>query len=303
MSFTVLGPGQPTNSLSAAGTWEGTFDDGADAIFFDAGLEQFGVQVTGWMKENQAGYGDIFSDISGALDGTSIQLVKRYRSSGPQVSYSGTLDQDGASASGTWSVGVNSGQWRMWRPSPNPSTSQNSTNSPDAKHDTSPDLPPTSQQYRKYEGDYWQLSYPVDWRASVRRDTVVFAPDDGTTSAPQDSSALAFGLLVGDFVGGLDPADELFLSTANRELTDKMLRANPQMKILRPAQDFRMASKPALSTLLVGQSPRGGQEYVWLITVTSPRGLSYLAFVSPVNEFARTHQLFGRVAETLSFSP
>jgi len=117
-AFVVL-PASKENSVGAIlSEWQGEYVQGGRSTKFSLSMQQSGTKLTGEMRETQEGAGEVLSDISGELEGTSVRFVKRYRSNGGQVSYAGNLQADASAMSGTWSAMWMSGEWHMSRDMP-----------------------------------------------------------------------------------------------------------------------------------------------------------------------------------------
>jgi hypothetical protein len=58
----------------------------------------------------------------------------------------------------------------------------------------------------------------------------------------------------------------------------------------------------ALSKVLTNDSPVGGLETDWLVTVSRPEGLLYFIFVTPEREFAEFQDAFQQILDSVRFS-
>jgi len=57
------------------------------------------------------------------------------------------------------------------------------------------------------------------------------------------------------------------------------------MRIIRSPESVRVDGERALSTDLSNESPLGGRETDWLVTVPRPEGLLFFVFVAPDGDF------------------
>jgi hypothetical protein len=57
------------------------------------------------------------------------------------------------------------------------------------------------------------------------------------------------------------------------------------MRVIRHGEAIRVDGAPALSTYLSNNSPVGGRETDWLVTVEYPEGLLFLVFTAPEPDF------------------
>jgi hypothetical protein len=58
---------------------------------------------------------------------------------------------------------------------------------------------------------------------------------------------------------------------------------------------------PALSTYLSNDSPAGGQETDWIITVVRPEGLVYFVCTAPQGEYSNYDKTFGNILDSVRF--
>jgi len=73
------------------------------------------------------------------------------------------------------------------------------------------------------------------------------------------------------------------------------------MKVTRQAARVRLNSQPALSTYLANDSPIGGQETDWIITVMRPEGLVYFVCTAPQAEYSNYDKTFGNILDSVRF--
>jgi hypothetical protein len=158
----------------------------------------------------------------------------------------------------------------------------------------------------EYTAPYWRLSYPAAWSSTSQWSSVMFAPESELVRTAQGTWTLNYGFLVDVHETKLNPivnqGDPKFLDESTRELIEHLSGVNTKMKVLRPAQPFRVAQRPGLSTLLVDQSAKGDQEYLWLLTAPCSKGILYIVFVSPVNQYSSNRPLFEKIANTVILS-
>jgi hypothetical protein len=64
------------------------------------------------------------------------------------------------------------------------------------------------------------------------------------------------------------------------------------MRVIRYREDIRVDGDRALSTYLSNDSPVGGRETDWLVTLEHPDGLLFLVFTAPEREFQRYEDAF-----------
>lgn len=64
---------------------------------------------------------------------------------------------------------------------------------------------------------------------------------------------------------------------------------------------FWVNGQAAHSTYLANESPTGGRETNWLVTVKLPEGLLFLVFVSPDSEFRNYEDTFQKMLHSVRF--
>jgi hypothetical protein len=88
----------------------------------------------------------------------------------------------------------------------------------------------------------------------------------------------------------------LSLEEATDQLVDDLSRTNPNMRLLQRHERITINGQPALSTRLSNESPIGGRETDWLVTVMDRDGnLYYLIGVAPSADFNRYEGAFDDV--------
>ena len=65
---------------------------------------------------------------------------------------------------------------------------------------------------------------------------------------------------------------------------------------------MRVNGQPALSTYLDNESPGGGPETDWLITVVRPQGLVYFLCVAPQKDYDKYDRTFSSILDSVRFS-
>ncbi len=111
--------------------------------------------------------------------------------------------------------------------------------------------------------------------------------------------ALAYGLTVG--ADKTRATDANALENATRQVISEIEQANPNMKIIRQPQSVKLNGEPAMSTYLSNDSPGGGLETDWLITVARPEGLVYFVCTAPQQDFDQYHGTFTAILDSVRF--
>jgi hypothetical protein len=73
------------------------------------------------------------------------------------------------------------------------------------------------------------------------------------------------------------------------------------MKVTRQPQEVRLNNQPALSTYVSNDSPGGGAETDWLITIMRPEGLVYFVCTVPQDDFQNYHKTFAAILDSVRF--
>jgi Zn-dependent protease with chaperone function len=160
--------------------------------------------------------------------------------------------------------------------------------------------PAPSATYSTYQGPGYTLKYPDNWKKYGDANSVAFAPDGGVGNDSSGHGALAYGLTLG--TSPLQNADAATaLETATQQLISGLQQSNPNMKVTRQSVRVRLNSQPALSTYLSNDSPAGGQETDWIITVVRPEGLVSFVCTAPASEFNEYNKAFGDMLDSVRF--
>ena len=159
---------------------------------------------------------------------------------------------------------------------------------------------PPSGNYSAYEATAYSLKYPDNWKKYGDQDNIAFAPDGGVGNDASGHGALAYGITVG--ISPLQNADAgNALDTATQQLISGLKQSNPNMKVTRQSARVRLNNLPALSTYLSNDSPMGGLETDWIITVVRPEGLVYFVCTAPQAEYSNYDRTFGSILDSVRF--
>jgi Zn-dependent protease with chaperone function len=136
-----------------------------------------------------------------------------------------------------------------------------------------------AERFTHFANSALALDYPQNWRTYGQGSTVTLAPTGGVVTNRSGRDAVAYGMLISVFEpqnGGAASLDR-----ATRQLVREIERSNSGMNEVRGSEPDRVGGQPALSTYLEGNSPVGGSEWDWLVTVNRPAGLLYFICVAP----------------------
>jgi hypothetical protein len=166
----------------------------------------------------------------------------------------------------------------------------------------SPDFP--SSRTLLYRGRDIEFHYPDNWRVSDQGDSISVAPEGGFATG-----SLAYGMTIATFDarGGrfyprnsfTNPGtrvDNTTLANATDQLVEYLQQTNPNMRIVRSNERRRVDGLQAMVMELASNSPVGGTETDWLVTVLQPNGLlRYFIGVVPQRDFNRYQPAFDEV--------
>jgi beta-barrel assembly-enhancing protease len=162
-----------------------------------------------------------------------------------------------------------------------------------------PPLP--SANYTAYQATAYTVKYPDNWKRYGEKDSVTFAPEGGVIAGPDGNPALAYGVIIDvrRLVG--DPKAANALTDNTEALIKALQKDNPKMKIARPPARVRVNGQAALSTYLSNESPAGGEETDWLITVIRPQGVVSFICAAPLKESDKYDLAFDAVLDSVRF--
>jgi Zn-dependent protease with chaperone function len=158
---------------------------------------------------------------------------------------------------------------------------------------------PPSSKFTSYEGKWFALKYPENWGVSTdEAGGASFAPQGAVLQGGAGGS-VAYGLLVGVRKAEGQPDDADALAQATQQLIGGLRQANPNMKVTRQSSRVRLNGQRGLSTYLSNDSPAGGQETDWLISVLGPGGLLYFLCVAPEAAYADYDKTFSTILDSV----
>jgi hypothetical protein len=147
------------------------------------------------------------------------------------------------------------------------------------------------------------MQYPDNWKKYGKGNNATVAPDGGIVDSGKGQAELACGLsasvvrIEGKLPAGADP-----LQAATQKLIQSMQQENEGLVTLRESREITLNGERGLSTYLKNDSPVGGQETDWLITVMRPEGLVCFGAVAPQQEFSRFQPTFEAIPNSVQFN-
>jgi hypothetical protein len=163
-----------------------------------------------------------------------------------------------------------------------------------------------------YNGRDLTFRYPDNWRASEASDGITVAPSGGSVYGE-----LAYGMRIATFeprntgffgqnsltVPGGQARNRTSLSSATNQLMDELRRSNPAMRVVRMQNRNPVDGQPAMYVEATNDSPLGGREIDWIVTVLRPDGtLQYFLGAAPERDMTRYTPAFEQIVSSARFS-
>jgi len=130
---------------------------------------------------------------------------------------------------------------------------------------------------------------------------VSFAPQGGVVQSGS-GGGVAYGLIAGMAKAEGKSGDAAALAKATQQLISGLQQSNPNMKVSKASSGVRLNGKRGLSTYLTNDSPAGGQETDWVITVLRPEGLVYFVCVAPDAVYTDYDKTFSAILDSVRFT-
>jgi DnaJ-like protein C11, C-terminal len=179
-----------------------------------------------------------------------------------------------------------------------------------AQSSTQPDWP--SDRYVSVENSLLRINHPDNWQAYGQGDAMTITPRGGMVDDGNGNQALAYGVIVniyepqsdryGQQLQGPDYGQgtgygsrqdsRALLEQATNQLVQELRLSNRNMRVVRSGEYIGVNGNDALSTYLSNDSPLGGRETNWLVTVQRPDGLLFLVFTAPDRDFQNYESTF-----------
>jgi beta-barrel assembly-enhancing protease len=173
--------------------------------------------------------------------------------------------------------------------SPKPNARAAANTRPSDTRSGTPSAP--SSRLVTYDGRGMKFRYPENWRPYGQGSVISLAPDGGIVN-----NQLAWGMIVETFEPQHDRDGRISLEEATDQLVKELRRTNPNMSLTRRYERIRINGQPALSTQLSNDSPAGGRETDWLVTLLDRDGnVYYIVGVAPSADFNRYDRAFDDV--------
>jgi Peptidase family M48/DnaJ-like protein C11, C-terminal len=186
-----------------------------------------------------------------------------------------------------------------------------------SRTDTTVDSP--SSRLVNVENAILRIGYPDNWQAHGQGDALTLTPTGGLIDDGQGNQALAYGVIVNIFEPrwdtygqGLQPPgygqgsgqdSATRLGQATDQLVQELRLSNRNMRVIRYAEAIRVDGDAALSTYLSNDSPAGGRETDWLVTLARPDGLLvFMVFAAPERDVQRYENTFHEILRSVKIN-
>ena len=159
-----------------------------------------------------------------------------------------------------------------------------------------------SGNFAAYEGNSYTLKYPDNWKKYGDGDNVSFAPDGGVVQTNNSQGALAYGITIGMTQVQVDANAADALESATQQFVTGLQKSNLNMRVARQERRVRLNGQPGLSNYFSNDSPLGGQETDWVISVLRPEGLLSFVCVAPQNDYSKYDKTFAAILDSVRFA-
>jgi Zn-dependent protease with chaperone function len=161
--------------------------------------------------------------------------------------------------------------------------------------------PAPSERYLTFENRAVRMRYPDNWEVGQQGDSFTIVPPGGIVQDQRGNQSWAYGVIVSLYVPHNDRFGQVTLDAATDQLIDELRRDNPRIRVARQHERVRIGGVAGLSTYLTNESPLGGREYDWLITVMREEGVLYFLCIAPERDFDDYERTFQTMLESVRF--
>jgi len=158
-----------------------------------------------------------------------------------------------------------------------------------------------SSRFQTFQNDSVRLAYPDNWRPYGQGNAASFVPEGGVVEDSRGNASLAYGVIVNIFEPHTDRYGRSNLEDATDQLIEELRHSNPAMRVVRRHERMRLGGEQALSTYLSNDSPVGGREVDWVVTVLRPEGLLHFVCAAPERDFDDYDRTFQAMLNSVRF--
>jgi Zn-dependent protease with chaperone function len=172
---------------------------------------------------------------------------------------------------------------------------------PRSSSDSTSRPPQPSDRYATFENRVLRIRYPDNWEVGQQGDSFTIVPPGGIIQDSRGNQLWAYGIIVSLYEPHTDRYGQITLEAGTDQLVEELRRQNPRLRIARRHERVRIAGQAGLSTYLTNDSPIGGREYNWLVTVMREEGVLYFLCIAPENEYDNYERSFQTMLESVRF--
>jgi hypothetical protein len=167
-----------------------------------------------------------------------------------------------------------------------------------------------SERFVSFQNSILRINHPDNWEVTRDGDdSVTIAPSGGRVQDRSGNTALAVGATISVFQPTYSYSQGLQTQSSSagdlegdtNRLIEHLRNSNPSLRALGSRQSMNVGGEQALSMRLTNDSPSGGLETDWLITVDRPEGLLYIIFTAPEREFSSYQETFRQMLNSVRF--
>jgi len=148
------------------------------------------------------------------------------------------------------------------------------------------------------------LAYPDNWKNFSKKNDLALVPVGGVVDTGNGQAAIACGLIASVArIQSKPPAGADPLTAYNQKVIEALQQSNEGMQMKEAPKEISVGGQRALSTYLKNESPIGGFETDWLVTVPRPDGLYYFIFVVPDSHYDEFKRSFQAILDSVLFKP
>ena len=170
---------------------------------------------------------------------------------------------------------------------------------PAASDKSSGPPPAPSNNMTRYDGGRFAIAYPDNWQVERSEDSVALLPPGAIVTGPQGDTNQAYGVAISMYQPASQSSSSWGLVEATNQLLDSLRQSNPNLRVTEQ-KGFRLQGRPALSTLIEGDSPLEGQkEQDQLVTLRQGNSLLSMIFIAPASAVENYKPTFDRMLKSL----
>ena len=152
-----------------------------------------------------------------------------------------------------------------------------------------------SSRFRTYDGSFFRIAVPDNWRELAANDNVTFAPE-GAYGEAQGQFVFTHGVQVGITQGAANN-----LRNATDQLINGLAQGNPNLRKYSGYQSEYLGRRNGLAISLTNVSEiTGRQEIISVYTTMLQNGLFYVIAVAPQDEYQNYQRTFSSIIRTIN---